>query len=52
MGITLEQARNNIDQVLAAVRMTREEHGILAQSLEMLYDGAKETEETRQAQAK
>jgi hypothetical protein len=50
--ITLEQARNNIDEVLRTVRnpaLTREEHDLLRMSLEVLYDGAKENQESRQA---
>lgn len=50
--LTLEQARKNIDEVLRTVRnpaLTREEHDLLRMSLEVLYDGAKENQESRQA---
>jgi len=49
--ITIDQARDNLDQILRAVRLTREEHQVLGSCLELLYDGAKEAEETRQVQA-
>jgi len=48
--LTLEQARNNIDEVLRTVRnpaLTRDEHNLLAMSLELLYDGAKEKVEDK-----
>jgi len=50
--LTLEQARNNIDQVLMNVRepaLTRPEHDLLRQSLNLLYETAKDGEETTQS---
>ena len=52
--LTLEQARNNINEVLRTVRnpaLTRDEHNLLAMSLELLYNGAKENEEDESQQA-
>ena len=46
--ITIDQARDNLDQILQAVRLTREEHQVLGSCLELLYDGAKEAEESKQ----
>ena len=46
-AMKLEQAREILDTVLRSVRMTREEHGIAAQALGLLYDGAKENEESQ-----
>lgn len=50
--LTLEQARDNINEVLRTVRnpaLTRDEHDLLRMSLEVLYDGAKESEETKES---
>jgi hypothetical protein len=49
--VTLEQARNNIDEVLRTVRnpaLTREEHDLLRTSLELLYGAAKGKEEDKE----
>lgn len=46
MVMTLEQARNAIDAVLQNVALKRSDHDLLRQALELLYDGAKENEET------
>lgn len=49
--ITLEQARDNINEVLRTVRnpaLTRDEHDLLRMSLEVLYDGAKEKAEDKE----
>ena len=50
--LTIEQAAQNIDQVLSVVRnpaLTRQEHDLLRTSLQLLYTGAKDNEESRQA---
>lgn len=46
--MTLEQARNNIDGLIANSRLTRQEHVVLQQSLEMLYSAAKENQESKE----
>lgn len=43
----LEQAREILDTIVRQTRMTREEHSLAGQALEMLYDGAKEHEESQ-----
>jgi hypothetical protein len=40
--LTLEQARNVLDTIIRQTRMTREEHSLAGQALELLYDGAQE----------
>lgn len=45
----LEQAREVIDIVLRQARMTRDDHSIAGQALQMLYDEAMENREARQA---
>ena len=45
--MTLEQAKNNIDALIANSRMTRQEHVTLQQSLGLLFDGAKEKQEDK-----
>ncbi|MEN6534479.1 MAG: hypothetical protein ABFD89_12495 [Bryobacteraceae bacterium] len=47
--MNLEQAREILDTITRQARMTREEHSLASQALELLYDGAKEHEETREA---
>jgi hypothetical protein len=48
--MTLKQAHDAIDSLLESPRtqLCRGDHRILAQALELLYDGAKENEETNQ----
>lgn len=49
MALTVEQARDNLNEVLRTVRnppLTRDEHDLLRMCLELLYDRAKENEET------
>lgn len=46
--LTLEQAKEVIDLIVRQTRMTREEHAIASQAVELLYDGAKEHQETQQ----
>lgn len=43
--LTLEQAREVLDTIVRQVRLTREEHSLAAQALELLYDRAKERAE-------
>ena len=45
--MTLEQAKDIINTIVANARMTRQEHSLASQALELLYDGAKEHEETQ-----
>jgi len=45
--MTLKQARDAIDTVLQNVSLKRADHDLLREALEMLYDGAKEDEETK-----
>ena len=47
--MTLEQAREIVDTIIRQARMTREEHSLAAQAIELLYSGAKENQESRQA---
>ena len=42
--MTLEQALQNLDNLLANSRLTRQEHAILQTSLQLLYEGAKKNE--------
>ncbi len=51
--MTIEQAAQNIDQTLRAIRnpaLTRDEHDLLRTSLQLLYTGAKEAEEAKAPQ--
>jgi len=47
--LNLEQARQILDQIVSQTRLTREEHSLAGQAVQMLYDGAKENQEDRQA---
>jgi predicted DNA-binding protein len=47
--MTPKQAREILDTIIRQVRMTREDHSLAAQAIEMLYDGARENEESKQA---
>jgi len=40
--LNLEQARQILDHIVSQTRLTREEHSLASQSVQMLYDGAKE----------
>jgi hypothetical protein len=40
--MTLEQAKEILDTVVRQTRMTRDEHSLAAQAIELLYDGAKD----------
>jgi hypothetical protein len=46
--MTLEQAREILDTISRQARMTRDEHSLAGQAIEVLYDGAKENQESRQ----
>jgi hypothetical protein len=48
MGITLEQAREILDTISRQTRMTRDEHSLAGQAIELLYSEAKENQEHRQ----
>jgi len=51
MGMTIEQARDNLNSVLDAVRnpaLTRGEHVVLADSLALLYTQAKDNQEAEE----
>ena len=43
--MTLEQAKEILDTIVRQTRMTRDDHSLAGQALELLYDGAKEHEE-------
>jgi len=43
--MTLEQAKEILDTIVRQTRMTRDDHSLAGQALELLYDGAKEYEE-------
>ncbi len=47
--LNLEQAREILDTITRNARMTRDEHSLAGQAVEMLYDGAKQNQESRQA---
>ncbi len=47
--LTLEQARDIIDTIAQQTRLTRQEHSLVSQAIVLLYDGAKENEESKQA---
>ncbi|MBE3045978.1 hypothetical protein IMZ48_26255 [Candidatus Bathyarchaeota archaeon] len=46
--MTLEQAKEILDTVVRQTRMTRDEHSLAAQAIELLYSGAQENAETAQ----
>jgi hypothetical protein len=47
--MTPEQARDILDTIVSQTRMTRQDHSLASQAIELLYDAAKEYQESRQA---
>jgi len=47
--LNFEQAKQILDQITGNAQMTRQDHALAVQALGLLYEGAKENQESRQA---
>jgi hypothetical protein len=46
--MTLEQAKQNLDNLIAMSRLMRQEHSVLVESLQTLYKATKEKQEDKE----